>query len=135
MARSIGPEQTNWPAWSCVKTPSDFMAFIDRTVSTTCVSRWDQVIPSAYADGTDCVARAKPLIPNPSPQGRRKLDQPSNQQPLAPMAVFIAAACKRIPLTTPRKADSLAPHLRYGHAFSPLSPESEITKAFFSVND
>src|SRR5215813_10630942 len=24
------------------------------TVSTNCVSRWDQVIPSAYADGTDC---------------------------------------------------------------------------------
>src|SRR5215813_7132418 len=39
-----------------------------RPVSTTCVSRWDHVIPSAYADGTDC---AKPSS-NPLPKGEGK---------------------------------------------------------------
>src|SRR5215813_11793674 len=39
------------------------------TVSTACVSRWDQVIPSAHADGTDCA--------NSSPAKRRKLYQGS----------------------------------------------------------
>src|SRR5262249_48925516 len=45
------------------------------TVSTTCVSRWDQVIPSAYADGTDCApARAKPSSPTLLPRGEGESD-------------------------------------------------------------
>ena len=59
------------------------------TVSTTCVSRWDQVIPSAYADGTDCAK-------GEGESHDRKIVSPSQETDGRKIVVDPAAAMKSL---------------------------------------